>query len=81
MKRVTVTLKVDSEFVSLLHAAVHLAGLGPDRAQHTPIQALAVVFLAEAMGALPEQVHALTPIEWRPHIEAVSDARVVEVVA
>ena len=77
-KRVRICLEVDSHFVRMLNATVHLKGLGPelDR-QHTALEVLGVVVLAEARGALPEQVQAFTPIEWRAHIEAVHDAREV----
>lgn len=79
MKHVTVGITVDTEFVRLLRASVGMKRLGPDlNRQHTPIEVLAVVFLAEARGAIPEQTHSLIPPEWRPHIEAVTELRKVE---
>lgn len=79
MKQVTVGIKIDSHFVRLLHTCVGLKQLGPDLdRQHTPMEVLAVVILAEARGALPEQIHLLIPPEWRPHIEAVTEMRKVK---
>ncbi len=75
MKRVTVALKVDSEFIKGLNLNV---GLKRDRDIKDVAQVLAEVFLMEARGATEEQVHATIPIEWRPHIEAVSSLRAVE---
>lgn len=46
-----------------------------DQPRLTPAQVLAVIVLGEARGALEEQIHAATPLEWRPHIEAVHKAR------
>ncbi|MBW7934494.1 MAG: hypothetical protein H3C62_13000, partial [Gemmatimonadaceae bacterium] len=43
--------------------------------QLEPRAVLAVVALAEARGAPAEQVNALTPPEWRPHIDVVSAER------
>lgn len=79
MKRVRVTIEVDESFVRLLNAHVHLKRLGhEDCARDLAVnEVLAVVFLAEARGMLSEQVHTLTPPEWRPHIEAISDERSV----
>lgn len=76
-KRVRICLELDEHFVRLLNAqAVGLKGLGPDlNRQHSPMEALAVVVLAEARGAWPEQVHLLTPPEWRPHLGAVPRLR------
>lgn len=78
MKRVRICLKLDEYSVRLLNAQVMLKGLGPDLdRQHSPMEVLAVVVLAEARGAFPEQVHLLTPPEWRPHLEAVHRMRTV----
>lgn len=78
MKRVRIYLELDEHFVRLLNAQVMLKGLGPDLdRQHSPMEVLAVVVLAEARGALPEQVNFLTPPEWRPHLEAIHDLREV----
>lgn len=80
MKRVRIALEMDLHFVSMLRATVGLKGLGPDlNRQHTALEVLGVIVLAEARGALPEQVHLLCPPEWRPHIEAVTDARHVTI--
>jgi hypothetical protein len=81
MKRVRLTLEVDSEFVKLLQANVQLSGLlKEDRGRLTPSQVLAVIVLGEARGALEEQIHAQTPPEWRPHIEAIhSERKVTEI--
>lgn len=77
-KRVKLTLEVDSEFVKLLNANCQLSGLLSDDAPRmTPMQVLAVVVLGEARGATEEQIHARTPIEWRPHIEAIHSERKV----
>ncbi len=81
MKIVTIGIKMDSYFVGLLRSSVGLKGLPDIDRQLTPIEVLAVVALAEARGAIPEQVHALTPPEWRPHIEAITEARGVEEVS
>jgi hypothetical protein len=81
-KRVTVAVKMDSHFVALLSAHVQLAypgALTGDRDRRlTPGGVLAVAILAEARGALPEQVHMAIPPEWRPHFEVLHDARRVE---
>ena len=80
-KRVKLTLEVDSQFVKLLQANVQLSGLlGEDQPRMAPMQVLAVVVLGEARGATEEQIHAMTPIEWRPHIEAIhSERKVTEI--
>ena len=80
-KRVTIAIEMDSHFIRMLKTTTHLRGLGNDKEEyknHTAADALAVVVLAEAIGAIPEQVHSLTPIEWRPHIQAISDYRKVK---
>lgn len=78
-KKVTVALKVDSEFVKLLNLNVNLkAGGMADLSGRDVAGVLAGVFLLEARGATPEQVHAAIPQNWRAHIEAVGDLRVVE---
>lgn len=78
MKRVRICLELDEHFVRLLNAQVMLKGLGPDLdRQHSPMEVLAVVVLAEARGAVPLQVHLLTPPEWRPHLEALPPLRAV----
>lgn len=77
MKKVTVSIKVDSQFVSLLNTSVQLNRLR-DKDELTPIDQLALVFLGEARGALPEQIHAVTLPCWRSNIEVLHDARKVE---
>lgn len=63
-KRVRICLELDEHFVRLLNGQVGFKGLGPDLdRQHSPMEVLAVVVLAEARGALPEQVNLLTPPE------------------
>lgn len=81
-KRVQVTIEISEHFLRLLKAQVGLNNWSNmaepyPRGGHTPAAALAVVVLAEARGAFPEQVHALTPMEWRPDIEAISAQRKV----
>ena len=78
-KQVTVAVKIDSHFVSILNASVELNQLR-HRDQLTPIDQLALLVLAEARGAFPEEVHAITLHEWRPHIEVLHDMRKVDVV-
>ena len=81
-KRVRLTLEVDTHFIKLLQANVQLSGLlNEDRhGQLTPMQVLGVLVLGEARGATEEQIHARTPCEWRPHIEAIhSERKVTEV--
>lgn len=81
VKLVRITLEMDPEFIKHLQTTISLSGLGnleENYKQHTALDALGVVALAEARGALEEQVHALTPIEWRPHIQAIHDLRTVE---
>jgi hypothetical protein len=77
MKRVTIGIKMDSEFVTLLNSCVYLSQLR-EKDELTPAQQLALVVLAEARGAMPEQTHACILPCWRPHIEVVSGLRKVE---
>lgn len=79
MKKVTLSIKLDSTFVNLLNVSVQLGQLRK-KDQLTAIEQLALVVLGEARGALPEQIHATILSEWRPNIEVLHDARVVEVV-
>jgi len=86
MKHVTISLRLDSDFVkhlnfamSLKHPKWHEGDYSGASGQITAIDCIAAVALAEARGAFPEQVHMAIPMEWRPHIEAVHDARIVEV--
>jgi len=77
-KRVRLTLEVDSHFVKLLQANCQLSGLlSEDPKRMDPKSVLAVIVLGEARGMLEEQIHAQTPLEWRPHIEAIHSERKV----
>jgi hypothetical protein len=79
MKRVRVTIEVSSHFVKMLQATCQAERLIGEHQKDrlTALGALGAVVLGEARGAFPEQIHAMTPIEWRDHIEPVSEARVV----
>ena len=77
MKKVTVSIKVDAQFVNLLNASVQLGRLR-DKDELTPIDQLALVFLGEARGALPEQVNAVILPCWKSNIEVMYDERKVE---
>lgn len=75
-KKVRITIEVDSHFVRLLQASVQMKSLlGEEPKRMDPVSVLAVVALGEMRGAKSEQVHAATPLEWRPHIDVVSDER------
>lgn len=75
MKRVRITLEVDAHFVRLLNANLQLNGtLSGDR-EPDVLHILGIVALGEARGAPTEQVHIMTPPQWRPHIEAVHEER------
>ena len=89
MKRVRIALEVDEHFVRMLTATVmldertkmaltgrHVAG-DPSPRQLTAADVVAVVVLAEARGALPEQVQAAIPPEWRDNITALHALRAV----
>lgn len=76
-KIVTVGVKLDQQFISLLRAEQTL-GQWEKRDTLTPSQQLALMVLAEARGFLEAQVHACILPEWRPHIEAVHELRKVE---
>jgi hypothetical protein len=78
-KRVTVTIEVSEHFVRMLQASCQMGRLvGADQKDKlTALQVLGVVVLGEARGALPEQIHIMTPIEWRNDIEPVTEARIV----
>jgi hypothetical protein len=76
VKRVRVTLEVDLEFVRLLQACLQLKTLlHEDAPRMTPADVLAVVALGECRGMTEAQIHARTPVEWRPHLEAVHAER------
>ncbi len=77
MKHVTVAVRMDTEFISLLQANIELSGLRT-KDELEPIQQLALTVLSEARGALEEQVHATILHAWRPHFEVVSELRKVE---
>lgn len=85
MKHVTISLRLDSDFVKHLNLAMSLkhpkwfeGDYSGHTGQITAIDCIAAVALAEARGALPEQVHMVIPREWRLNIEAVHEARTVE---
>lgn len=78
MKKVRFTLEVDEHFIRLLQASVQLKELLKDEPKRMdPTDVLAVLVLGEARGATEEQIHARTPLEWRPHIEVVCSERKV----
>lgn len=82
MKKVRLTLEVDTHFVRFLQANVQLSNLlNEDRNRElTPMEVLAVLVLGEARGATEEQIHAKMPHEWRGHIEAIhSERKVTEI--
>lgn len=76
-KHVTIGIRMDTEFVSLLKTNVELSRLH-EKDELQPINQLALLVLAEARGAHEEQVHASILHTWRPHIEVVSEIRKVE---
>ena len=79
MKRVRVTLEVDEEFVKLLNLNVCVQTGGYAELEKRDVTGvLAGVVLLEARGALPEQIHAAIPPAWRPHIEVISENRLVK---
>lgn len=76
VKRVRITLDVDVQFVKLLQACVQMQGLLSEEPKRMdPMHVLSVVALGEFRGMLEAQVHARTPVEWRPSIEAVHEER------
>jgi hypothetical protein len=83
MKKVTVALEVDNEFMQLLRANVELSRLrqksmGEGRSSLSVAEQLVLAFYAEARGATEEEVHAFIQPHWRPHIRAVSELRSVK---
>ena len=70
-KRVRISIEVSESFIRLLNAKVQLGGYHDDDRELDPAAVLALVVLGEARGALPEQIHAKIPPQWRPDIEAV----------
>lgn len=77
-KRIFITLSVDEHFIKMLKANVQLDSRTRDSDGHVDVRGvLAIVCDAEMRGGHPEQVHARTPIEWRAHIQPMSDMRVV----
>lgn len=75
-KTVTVAVRMDNEFLSLLKTAVELGQL-KDLDQLTPIQQLALTIYKEARGATEAVVHGSILHCWRPHFEVVSELRKV----
>lgn len=76
VERVRVTIEVDRTFIKLLQANLQMkkGALTGDR-QLEVLEALGVVAYGEMIGATEADIHSRTPIEWRPHIEAVHVAR------
>jgi hypothetical protein len=75
-KRVRITLEVDATFVRLLHTNLNMKrGALKGERELDVLTALGVVAFCEMRGAKSEVAHAITPIKWRPHIEAVYEAR------
>lgn len=78
---VRITLELDQTMVRLLNANLQLSGKTKwlTGADHPPqldaAGVVALVALAEARGATEEVVHAATPIQWRPHIQAIHEER------
>lgn len=77
MKRVTISIEMDSEFVRLLRANVALSRLH-EKDELSPSEQLALTACAKARGGLQEQVWATILPVWRPHLDVVSEARKVE---
>lgn len=76
MKRVTVGINMDEQFIRILDANVCLSNLRK-KDELDPAQQLALLVLTEARGGTEEQVHASILHTWRPNIEAVSKLRKV----
>jgi hypothetical protein len=79
MKKVRITLELDSHFVSMLRATLsmrHALNI-ETQPQLTAVEALGVVVYGEARGAFESDINAMTPHEWRPHIEAIHSERKV----
>jgi hypothetical protein len=79
VKRVTVTLELSEHFIKMLQVTCQMSRLigSEQKDRLTALGVLGAVVLGEARGAFPEQIHAMTPIEWRDHIEPMSDKRSV----
>jgi hypothetical protein len=77
MKHVTVAVRMDSEFITMLNANVALSRLR-EKDELEPMQQLALTILTEARGGYEEQVHASILPCWRPNFEVVSELRKVE---
>lgn len=77
MKRVRLTIEVDSHFVTLLHANVMLTGGLRPGERLTASAVLARVVLAEARGGLPEQIEEIIPEEWSGNLRAICEERKV----
>lgn len=76
MKRVRVCIEMDEHFIRLLQANVELSDYGR-KDKLDPSGVLALLISLEGRGALTEQVHLATPIEWREHIEVLCERREV----
>ena len=65
-KKVRVTVELPSKFVSILNTSLHMkAPIEDDICKLDAAGILAWLVLAEARGAPPEQIHAMTPPMWR----------------
>lgn len=76
-KTVTFGIKVDKQFVNLLHAQVMLSGM-KEKDELTPGDQLALIAYMEMRGALEEEIHAVTLHTWRNNITIVPELRKVE---
>ncbi len=78
MKEVTVAITMNSSFIRLLVAKVHLAGLHQkDPAELDPAGVLALVICAEARGGLEADVAAMIPQIHRGDLRVNHDLRSV----
>lgn len=76
MKRVRITLEVDSSFVRLLQANLQIAGALSDEAPIPDVlHLLGIVALGEMRGARKAQIEARVPPTWRDRITVVSQER------
>jgi|PlaIllAssembly_1097288.scaffolds.fasta_scaffold89356_3 hypothetical protein len=80
-KKVRITLELENGFIKLLNAkcqldgAIHSAMKGDPSRQLDPAEVLAMLVLAEARGGTEEQIHAMTPHEWRSEINLIHEER------
>lgn len=82
-KVVRLTIEMDAQFIALLHANCQLSEAIRKQMQDDPArqldpkEVLAMLVLAEARGGTPEQIHAMTPLDWRAILELLHDERQV----